>query len=112
MIDLHGRWPERLRSAGRILIVIEFVFAVGMIIYSGWHVLPAVLSGSPPALPVRFDASCESLQATVPCHVSTEELTPGRYRIATDVAASRMTLLRGRISLRQALALSPSGQPR
>jgi len=93
MIDLNGRWPERLRSAGRILIAIEFVFAVVVIIYSGWHVLPDVLSGSPPALPVRFEASCDSVQATLPCHVSTEELTPGRYRIATDVAASRMTLL-------------------
>jgi len=93
MIDLNGRWPERLRSAGRILIAIEFVFAVGVIIYSGWHVLPDVLSGSPPALLVRFEASCDSVQATLPCHVSTEELTPGRYRIATDVAASRMTLL-------------------
>ena len=92
MIDLNGRWPARLRTAARILIAVEFAFVVCVIIYSGWHVLPDVLSGSPPALPVRFEASCDSVQASLPCHVSTAELTPGRYRIATDVAAARLTL--------------------
>jgi hypothetical protein len=77
---------------GRVVVSVEFVLAVAAIAYAGLHDFSDVFAGSPPALPAHIDASCEAIAPISPCRASIMELNAGRYRIATDVAAAKLTI--------------------
>jgi hypothetical protein len=64
----------------------------GALLALGVHLFREVFVGSPPAVPVRFDASCVSAAPTSPCRASMIELNRGRYRIVTDAPTVRLNL--------------------
>jgi hypothetical protein len=76
----------------RIVICVELAVATGALVYLGGHLVGDVFAGSPPALPVHIEASCDGSASTPPCHVSITELYRGRYRLTTDVPATRLAL--------------------
>jgi hypothetical protein len=89
---LEWRRVSGLVSVGRILVYAELALAAGSIVYLGLHLFGVVFAGSPPALPLQFAASCESVEPGASCQASVTELYRGRFRITTDVPAARLTL--------------------
>ena len=85
----------RLAAVGRVIVCAEFAVAVAAIIYLGVHLAPIVLGQSPSPLGVQISALCRSADSQTPCRASVLQLTPGRYRIATDVPASNVTVVTG-----------------
>jgi hypothetical protein len=81
-----------LSRLGRTAIAAEFALAVAIIIYAGFHDVRSVFVGAPPGLPVRLDATCESADSESPCRVTVTELSRGRFRVATDAPATRLTM--------------------
>jgi hypothetical protein len=75
----------------RALVCAEFAFGAGVVIYLGGHLFGHVFTGSPPAVPVRVEATCETASGAS-CHASVIELYKGRYRISTLEPAARLTL--------------------
>lgn len=76
----------------RTVVAIEFVVAAAAIIYAGVHDVDAVFSGSPAGIPLRIVATCEAAEPSRPCDVVTDELNPGRYRVATSAPAASLIL--------------------
>jgi hypothetical protein len=94
-----------LTKFARAVVCIELAFAAGAVIYLGVHLSADVFAGSPPALPVRIEASCEGGSGSS-CHASVMELYKGRYRIWSAEPAGRLTLrLAPRTDLVRARAL-------
>ena len=84
---------RRAASIGRVAIAIEFVVALAIVVYAGLRNYRDVFNGAPSAVPARIvSASCTPSGADGNCHASAQELTPGRYRIATDIAAGALTI--------------------
>jgi len=82
---------RRVGTTARIVIGVEFLFAVAVILYVGLREYRNVFDGAPPAVPVQVAASCGGAVASATCHATVQEFTPGRHRIATDTAG-RLTV--------------------
>jgi hypothetical protein len=83
----------QLARWGRVIVCVEFAVAAAAIIYLGFHLFNDVFAGSPRALPVSIEGSCEGTAPSSSCSVSVTELYAGRYRITTDAPAARLTLI-------------------
>ncbi|PYR36990.1 MAG: hypothetical protein DMF93_18785 [Acidobacteria bacterium] len=92
MIGIAPSSRSWLGRVGRAVVGVELVIAVAVIIYAGLHDVDAVFSGSPPGIPARIAASCRAIDSAASCSVVIDELNPGRYRVATSVAAASMTI--------------------
>ena len=88
------KWPsaDGVTRCARVLVWLEFTLAVSAMVYLGFHLFGDAFAGSPPALPVLINASCDGSPSASSCHVSLTELYRGRYRMTTDVPAERLTL--------------------
>ena len=86
------RLVARLARFARVVVCVEFALAAAAMVYLGFHLFRDVFAGSPRALPVHIEASCEGAAAASPCNGSIDELYPGRYRITTDAPAARLAL--------------------
>ena len=94
MIRLRpGVMLGRLAAAGRVIVWAQFTLAVVAIVYLGFHLFPVVFGRSPRPLAGRINARCRGADAQTSCNVSISELTPGRYRVSTDVPASNVTFV-------------------
>lgn len=81
-----------IARVGRVAIVAEFVIAIAVILYAGFHDIPDVFRGSPPAVPARIAVACVPIDRTAPCEASVFELNPGRYRVATTAPSSSLAV--------------------
>src|SRR6266478_1259413 len=81
-----------IARVGLVAIVAEFVLAIAIILYAGFHDIPDVFRGSPPAVPARIVVACVPIDRTMPCEASVFELNPGRYRVATTVPSATLTV--------------------
>src|SRR5262245_832405 len=81
-----------LSRIGRMLLAGEFVLAVVIIVYAGFHDIRGVFFGAPAGLPVRFDATCHAAESESQCHVTVTELSAERFRLATDTPAETLTI--------------------
>ena len=93
MTALEWLSAGRLATWGRVVVWVEFAVAAAAIGYLGFHLLGDVFTGSPRALPVHIEASCEGTAPSSSCQASIAELYPGRYRITTDAPAAHLTLV-------------------
>jgi hypothetical protein len=82
-----SRGTSRLTRLGRSVIGAQFMLAVAIIVYAGFHDFNDVFAGSPSAVATGIVGSCEAAEGYRPCDVALVELNPGRYRIATSVAS-------------------------
>jgi hypothetical protein len=93
-VKVPGRTRLRwLPVAARAALSAELALAIGCFLFLGFHLFGDVFAGSPPALTAQLAATCESTEPASSCHASVMELYRGRYRVTTDVAAARLTLV-------------------
>jgi hypothetical protein len=76
----------------RAAIAVQFVAAVGLIIYAGLHDVVPVFRGGPAAVASDVSGTCTTGDASTPCAVRVTALNQGRYRVATTVPAASLTL--------------------
>jgi hypothetical protein len=81
----------QLWRVAAIVVGAEFAIAIALIVYAGCHDLRDVFVGAPAGLRIEVSGRCQAADTESPCHVIVTELSYGRYRLATDVAASSMT---------------------
>jgi len=84
---------RRLARFARVVVCLEFALAAIAMVYLGFHLFIDVFAGSPQALPVHIEASCQGTAPASSCRTSIFELYPGRYRITTDTRAARLSLV-------------------
>jgi hypothetical protein len=75
------------------VIAVEFAVAVAIIAYAGFHDIRTVFVGAPAGLSIRYRAVCRSADSESPCRAQMTEISPGRFRAATDGPASDLTVL-------------------
>jgi len=59
-----------LARLGRVVVYLEFALAAIAMVYLAFHLFSDVFDGSPRALPVHIDASCQATRRASSCSAS------------------------------------------